>query len=44
MIDGKYGTLEDKETNAFNGMIGMVQRQVKRNMCSVTPEQRPLQG
>ena len=35
MIDGKYGALEDKETNMFNGMIGMVQRQVNRDICSV---------
>ena len=29
-IDGKWGSMVDKETNAFNGMIGMVQRKVKQ--------------
>ena len=29
IIDGKWGSLVDKETNSFNGMIGMVQRKVK---------------
>ena len=28
IIDRKWGSLVDKETNAFNGMIGMVQRRV----------------
>ena len=32
-IDGKWGSLVDKETNAFNGMIGMVQRGVRQLLC-----------
>lgn len=28
VIDGAWGNLVDKETNAFNGMIGMIQRGV----------------
>ena len=27
-VDGKYGRMVDKETKAFNGMVGMVQRLV----------------
>jgi hypothetical protein len=27
--DGKWGGVVNKTTNAFNGMIGMVQRRVK---------------
>ena len=30
ITDGKWGSLVDKETNSFNGMIGMVQRKVKK--------------
>ena len=29
IIDGKWGSVVDKETNSFNGMIGMVQQKVK---------------
>ena len=28
-VDGWWGSLVNKTTNAFNGMIGMVQRRVK---------------
>ena len=28
IIDGKWGSLVEEETNSFNGMIGMVQRKV----------------
>ena len=27
-LDGNWGFVVDKETNSFNGMIGMVQRKV----------------
>ena len=28
IIDGKWGSMVDKATKSFNGMIGMVQRKV----------------
>ena len=35
MIDGFYGSLIDKDTNTFNGMIGMLQRQVNINLSCI---------
>ena len=29
VIDGKFGSIIDKDMNLFNGMIGMLQRKVK---------------
>ena len=31
---GGWGSLVDEETNSFNGMVGMVQRQVKPRSLS----------
>ena len=38
-VDGNWGGIVDSKTNAFNGMIGMIQRQV----FDVKQEQQPEQ-
>ncbi len=35
IIDGKWGGLVERETNAFNGMIGMVQRRVRNHTLTM---------
>ena len=34
-VDGKWGALVDKETNSFNGFIGMVQRNVSTILMGI---------
>ena len=35
IVDGKFGTIVDADTNSFNGMIGMVQRLVSMNIVAL---------